>query len=348
MSYKGNGSGATILVTGGGGYTGCVVTERLLARGYSVRVLDRLWWGEEPLAAVRDRIELIVADVREVPDTALDGVDAVIHLAGLANDPTAEHDPEANWDITVLATADLASSCLERGIERFVYASSASLYDGLERGVHGESAVIEPRGAYATAKHEAELRLHELVGDGLQPVIFRNGTLFGFSPRMRFDLVVHTFLKDALMSGELYLHGGGRMARPLADVRDAADAMIAAVEARAEVVSGEVFNVLHSNYQIRELAMIVAGSLQIVGRPVRLTEMPAPQLNRSYALSNRKLVDRLGFVPRYSVLDGVSDLLENLDLTSPARYAHPRYYNIGWLQLLEELSPRFERFSTVL
>src|SRR3954468_9826311 len=91
--------GLNVLVTGGAGYIGCVLVERLLARGYRVRVLDRLYWGEDPLAAVRDRIELVVADVRNIPEGALDGVDAVIHLAGLSNDPTAEYDPEANWQM---------------------------------------------------------------------------------------------------------------------------------------------------------------------------------------------------------------------------------------------------------
>ena len=170
--------------------------------------------------------------------------------------------------MNAIATEALARNCIEREVERLVFASSCSLYDGLPPGMHDETAAIEPRGAYATSKRYGEEALQALVGDGLCPVILRNGTVYGYSPRMRFDLVVNTFVKDALLRGALSLHGGGWMWRPLVDVQDVSDAMIAALEAPAELVRGEVFNVLHSNYQIRELAMLVAGSVQLLGRSV--------------------------------------------------------------------------------
>ena len=131
-------SGQRILVAGGAGYIGSVLVPRLLERGYRVRVLDRLYFGEEALASVRDQIELVVADVRDIPTTALDGVDGVINLSGLSNDPTAEFDPEANWQMNAIATERLARGLPRRGIERFVFASSCSLYDGLPPGMHGE------------------------------------------------------------------------------------------------------------------------------------------------------------------------------------------------------------------
>ena len=208
--------GLTVLVTGGGGYIGCVLTERLLDRGYDVRVLDRLYWGEGPLEAVRDRIDLVVADVRDIPAEALDGVDGVIHLAGLSNDPTAEYDPEANWQMNAIATDALGRACVERGIDRVVFSSSCSLYDGLPPGMHGEDAVVQPRGAYSTSKRYGEEALLALLPEGLCPVILRNGTVYGYSPRMRFDLVVNTFVKDALVEERLALHGGAWMWRPLA------------------------------------------------------------------------------------------------------------------------------------
>ena len=295
-----------MLVTGGAGYIGCVLTRRLLDRGYRVRVLDRLLWGEEPLADLLEGIELVAADVRDIPATALDGVGSVIHLAGLSNDPTAEYDPEANWQMNALATEALGKACVERGIERLVFASSCSLYDGLPPGMHDEEAQIRPRGAYATSKRYGEEKLLELAEGGLCAVILRNGTVYGYSPRMRFDLVVNTFVKDALLNDRLELHGGGWMWRPLVDVCDAADAMIAAMEAPAEDVRGEIFNVLHSNYQIRELAMLVAGSVQLLGRRVSLEEVPAPALTRDYECSNAKLSARLGFIPTRSVVQAVS------------------------------------------
>src|ERR671938_1106856 len=125
-----------------------------------------------------------------------------------------------------------------------------------------------------------------MVDRGLCPVFLRNGTVYGYSPRMRYDLVVNTFVKDALLRGRLLLHGGGWMWRPLVDVRDVSDAMILAMEAPADLCRGEVFNVLHANYQIRELAMLVAGSLQLLGRSVALAEQPLPPRTRSYECSN--------------------------------------------------------------
>lgn len=340
--------GQTILVAGGAGYIGCVLVPRLLERGYQVRVLDRLYFGEDGLAAVRDRIELVVADVRDIPEHALDGVDGVINLSGLSNDPTAEFDPEANWQMNAVATETLGRMCVARGIARYVFASSCSLYDGMPPGMHDETAAIQPRAAYATSKRHGEQALLALAAEGLTPVLLRNGTVYGFSPRMRFDLVVNTFVKDALLNGRLLLHGGGWMWRPLVDVRDVSDALIAAFEAPAELVRGEIFNVLHSNYQIRELAMLVAGSVQLQGRTVALEEMAAPTLTRDYECTNAKLAARLGFIPRHSVLSAVTDLLGRLEGADPAQLTDPRAYNIRWLELLNDLKPSLDRFASVL
>jgi nucleoside-diphosphate-sugar epimerase len=337
-----------VLVTGGAGYIGCVLTGRLLERGYRVRVLDRLYWGEQPLGELLNRVHLVEADVRDMPEDALDGVDGVIHLAGLSNDPTAEYDPEANWQMNAVATEQLGRACVERGIERLVLASSCSLYDGLPLGMHHEAAAVEPRGAYATSKRYAEEALLGMVGEGLCPVILRNGTVYGWSPRMRFDLVVNTFVKDALLEGRLLLHGGGWMWRPLVDVQDVSDAMILALEAESGLVRGEIFNILHSNYQIRELAMLVAGSVQLHGREVRLEEVPAPELTRDYECANAKISQRLGFLPRRSVVQAVAELLEQIDLADRTFLSDPRHYNIRWMELLNEMGPRVTRFGATL
>jgi len=337
-----------VLVTGGAGYIGSVLAGRLLARGYRVRILDRLYWGRGPLAEVIDRVEVIEADVRDMPATALDGVDAVIHLAGLSNDPTAEYDPAANWQMNAVATETLGRNCLERDVERIVFASSCSLYDGMPPGMHDETAPIQPRGAYATSKRYGEEALISMVGDGLCPVMLRNGTVYGYSPRMRFDLVVNTFVKDALLRGQLSLHGGGWMWRPLVDVQDVSDAMIAAMEAPADLVRGEIFNVLHSNYQIRELAMLVAGSVQLLGRSVTLKEEPAPRLTRDYECSNTKLASRLGFQPSRSVVEAIEGILNAIDVEDRTMLTDPRFYNIRWLELLSEMTPQIDHFRAAL
>jgi nucleoside-diphosphate-sugar epimerase len=214
--------------------------------------------------------------------------------------------------------------------------------------MHGEDAPIEPRAAYATSKRYGEEKLLELADKGLCPVILRNGTVYGWSPRMRFDLVVNTFVKDALLGGALKLHGGGWMWRPLVDICDVADAMIAAYEGPAEKVRGEIFNVVHSNYQIRELAMIVAGSVQLSGRSVTLEEVPSLALTRNYECANAKLSTTLGFIPRRSVLEAVTEMLERIDPDDRVALTNPRAYNIRWLELLHEVKPMVDSFATVL
>jgi nucleoside-diphosphate-sugar epimerase len=340
--------GGLILVTGGAGYIGAVLGQRLLDRGYRVRILDRLYWGRGPITSMLDRVELVEADVRDMPATALDGVDAVIHLAGLSNDPTAEYDPEANWQMNAIATETLGRNCVDRDVERLVFASSCSLYDGLPPGMHDETAPISPRGAYATSKRYGEEALFSLIDNGLCPVVLRNGTVYGYSPRMRFDLVVNTFVKDALLRGQLSLHGGGWMWRPLVDVRDVSDALIAVMEAPADLVRGEIFNVLHSNYQIRELAMLVAGSVQLLGRAVTLEEEPAPRLTRDYECSNTKLASRLGFQPSRSVVEAIAEILASIDVEDKTMLTDPRFYNIRWLELLHELTPQIDHFRAAL
>lgn len=339
----------SILVTGGAGYLGSVLVPRLLAAGYRVRVLDRLYFGAEALQGFRDQIELVVGDVREIPEHALDEVDGVINLAGLSNDPTAEFNPRANWEMNALATEQLARACIQRGIERFVFASSCALYDGLPPGTHAEDAAVRPRAAYAASKWYAEQKLIELASEGLCPVILRNGTVYGWSPRMRFDLVVNTFVKDALLSGVLKLHDGGWMWRPLVDIRDCADVMILGLEAASEIVRGEIFNVVHANYQIRELAMIVAGAAQLMGRPVTVEEAPARQgLERDYECANARLSTTLGFSPRRSVLEAVNDLLARLSSADHTLLDHPRCYNLRWLELLDGLEPAEAAQASVL
>jgi nucleoside-diphosphate-sugar epimerase len=340
--------GQTILLCGGAGYIGCVLTKRLLDRGYKVRILDRFYWGRGPLAEFIDQVELVDADCRDIPATAFDGVDGVISLSGLSNDPTAEYDPEANWQMNAIATETLGRACVERDVRKLVFASSCSLYDGLPPGMWDETAPIQPRGAYATSKRYGEEALLALVDDGLCPTIMRNGTVYGYSPRMRFDLVVNTFVKDALLKGELSLHGGGWMWRPLVDVNDVSDAMIAVYEAPEQFVKGEIFNVLHSNYQIRELAMLVAGSVQLLGRQVTLKEAPAPKLTRDYECSNTKLASQVGFQPSRSVVEAITGILSAIDIEDRTMLTDPRFYNIRWLELMNELQPQIGAYGGVL
>ena len=326
-----------VLVTGGGGYIGAVLCNRLLDAGHRVRVLDRLYWGRTPLEQFAGRIELVQADVRAFEPSALDGIDAIAHLAGLSNDPTAEYNPQANWEMNADATEHLAAHAKRRGIKRFTFGSSASIYDGLGDGIFDETAAVEPRGAYSKSKFAAEESLLRLADADFSPVILRQATVYGYSPRMRFDLVVNTFIKDALLRGTLFLHGGGWMWRPLVDVTDVAEAHVRLLEADPAKVGGEIFNIVHDNFQIRQLAMLVAGSLSMYERRVKLEDAPLPALHRNYRCANRKLQKRIGFTPQVTVLESIEGMLKRLPLDDPSDLAHPRFYNIKWMTLLEEV-----------
>ena len=307
-----------------------------MARGDAVRVVDRFFFGRENEL---DGVELIAGDIREFDDRWLDGIDAVSHLAGLSNDPTAEYDPRANWEMNAVATERLAEACKRSGVRRLVFGSSASIYDGIGPGMYDETAEVQPRGAYSLSKRYAEEKLMAAASAQFTPVILRQGTVYGYSPRMRFDLVVNTFVKDAAVFGKLFLHGGGWQWRPLVDVSDVARAHIACFEAARELVHAEIFNVMHENYQIRELAMLVKGSLEmrVAGRRVDLEEAPLPKIVRDYRMSNAKMTAKLGFTPTVSVLESVDDMLAKLPLREPMQMLHPRGYNIQWMTILEEM-----------
>jgi nucleoside-diphosphate-sugar epimerase len=337
-----------VLVTGGAGYIGAVLLEMLLEQDYQVRVVDRLYWGEEPIRPFLNRIELFQQDVRDMSDDVLEGVDGVIHLAGLSNDPTAEMNPEANHQMNAVATRRLAEACKRMGVPRLMYGSSCSLYDGLPTGpIYDETAPIQPRGAYATSKHEGEVALLEHADDTFCPILLRQGTVYGRSPRMRFDLVVNTFVKAAVQNGELQIHGGGWMWRPLVDVKDVARAHIACLEAPREKVHGQVFNVVHNNYQIRELAMLVTGSAQMREFHPRLKNAPLPKIVRDYRCDNSKIRDALGFTPQVTVLESLEEMLQSIQADGLVDFNHPRYYNIAWMTLLDELHPYLAKFPSV-
>jgi nucleoside-diphosphate-sugar epimerase len=340
-----------VLVTGGGGYIGLELCRQLLERGDEVRVIDRFFFGDAPLRALAarsdGRLTCVAGDVRELDPAWLDGIDAVSHLAGLSNDPTAEYNPAANWEMNAVATERLGEACASRGIERFVFGSSASLYDGIGPGMFDENTAVVPRGAYSISKKYGEDALLRLAGERFAPTILRQGTVYGWSPRMRFDLVVNTFLKDAVTVGKLYLHGGGWQWRPLVDVGDVARAHLAILSAGIDAVRGEIFNVMQENYQVRQLAMLVAGSLNLKGRHVTLEEAPLPPLVRDYRMSNLKLTERLGFTPAVTVLESIDVMLQRLPLDDVGWLANPRWYNIAWMSVLEEVLAAQRDFTSI-
>ena len=233
-----------ILVTGGAGYIGCVLVEELLKKCYDVRVLDTFYFGKDPLnnlsegfENIEDRVDILQKDIRHTTKKDLDGISCVVHLAGFSNDPTAEYRPDLNNSINIDGTEIIAKICREKGIKKLTYASSASIYDqGMEflgkEELLDESSKVNPKAAYSVSKYAGEQILLELAGKKkFSPVILRQGTVYGFSHRMRYDLVVNTFVKNAFKKGIITLDNGGEMYRPIVNVRDVARAHIACLEA---------------------------------------------------------------------------------------------------------------------
>src|SRR3989338_2427488 len=184
-----------ILVTGGAGYIGCVLVKWLLDGGYSVRVFDRLFFGEDPIRRFlkNPEFELVKGDMRDIEDfpNLLDGVYAVIHLASLSNDPSCDVDPQDTMDINYIASLKLAELCKKNKVKRFLFSSSCSVYGASEDTILDEQSEKAPVSLYAKSKIDFENKLLEMMDKDFSPTILRNGTVFGLSPRMRFDLVVN-------------------------------------------------------------------------------------------------------------------------------------------------------------
>ncbi len=330
-----------VLLIGGAGFVGSVLSEELLERGYAVRILDRLYFGDAGLQNIRDRVDLIQGDMREIKPEILEDVSAVINVGGLSNDPTAEYNPRANYEMNAVATQQSAALCRDLGIKRYIYASSASIYDtGVNEEekdlLQDEESTVNPTAAYSSSKRDGEKILMSMASDDFCPTVLRKGTIFGFSPRMRYDLVVNSFVKDALNKGYMTLHYGGEMWRPLIDVRDVARAYIACLQADEDKVRGQIFNICYKNIRISELALRVREALGAVGVQSDIHVDYGYRGVRSYRISDAKIQRVLGFTPVVSLEESVKGMVENIRSYNYTDYEHPKYYNIQWMRLLEE------------
>ena len=330
---------SSVLITGGGGYIGVILVEELLAKGYHVKVLDSLLWGEEVLSHVKEKIEIVPMDIRQVSSSVLDGVTAVIHQAGFSNDPMANYNPEGNFAVNTTATIEFAQLCKKHGIKRFTFASSASIYDrgflASDDVMQTETSVVEPKAAYSTSKFEAEKGLLAMADSEFCPVILRQGTVYGFSPRMRYDLVVNSMVKTALEKNKITVFCGGEQWRPLVDVRDVALAHIAAIEADHDKVCGQIFNVIYKNYRILELANWVQKVLREELQLNPEIEVDySPRQDRSYRISGEKITQILGWAPTTSVEESIKQMVKKIKEYEYTDFSHPRYYNIEWMKTL--------------
>ncbi len=336
-----------ILVTGGCGYIGSVLVRALVERGHSVRVLDKLYFGDEALDSLRDRIELVPGDVRTVDESVLDGVWAVAHLGSLSNDPTSDFHPEASESINYRGTVRLAEMCKRKGVARFTFASTCAVYGFWLDREADENEPTAPQSAYASSKLDAEAALMRLADDDFHPTVLRQATVYGLSPRMRWDIVLNAFVMHAFRSGKLDVWFGGEAWRPLVHVRDVADAHIACLESPGESVSAQVFNLVYGNYLILDLATRVRDVLRARGMETALTVNSDLKDSRSYKVSGEKLVTMTGFQPQWSPEDGVREIAEHLKAGMLRDFDHPIYYNLPWMTLLLSVEDRIARTGPV-
>jgi nucleoside-diphosphate-sugar epimerase len=211
-----------------------------------------------------------------------------------------------------------------------------------------EGQPVDPKAAYATSKRQAERGILAMADADFAPVAFRMGTVFGFSPRMRYDLVVNAFVKDALSTGRLNVFYGGEMWRPLIEVKDVARAYVTALEADADLIRGQIFNLVQRNHRIAELALRVQRALAGEDVAAELDIDYEDRMVRSYRISSAKVQRVLGFQARVSVEESVRRMVREIRKRGYTDFSHPRYYNIEWMKLLEETVETVSRHGYVL
>jgi nucleoside-diphosphate-sugar epimerase len=315
-----------VLVTGGAGYVGSALVPALLARGYRVTVLDLYLYGTEVFAEHRGpALREIVGDIRdpEVVGWALEGVDAVIHLACISNDPSYDLDPALGRSINYDAFRPLVRAAKAAGVQRFVYASSSSVYGvKAERDVH-EDLPLEPLTDYSKYKALCEEILAEERVPGFTTVTVRPSTVCGWSPRLRLDLVVNILAAHAWHNRKIQVFGGDQM-RPNLHIADMVGVYLDLLDQPAEAIDGDVFNAGYENRTVNELASLVRDT---VGGPIDIEVVPTDD-NRSYHVSSAKMRRVLGFVPRFTIEDAVRDLCQAFAAGKVGAMNDPQYHNI--------------------
>ncbi len=324
----------TVLVTGGAGYVGSVLTPKLLAEGHRVRVLDAYYFGASALDAVRGHAGLqeIQADLRDrgALDAALDGCDAVIHLACVSNDPSFELDPALGRSINYDAFLPLVQLAKRHGVQRFIYASSSSVYGIKEEENVTEDLPLQPLTDYSKYKALCEDVLLAEREPGFATLILRPATVCGYSPRLRLDLSVNILTNLACHNREITVFGGSQR-RPNLHIEDMTDLYVSALQWPDEKIDGKIYNAGWQNLSIRDIAELVRRE---VGDDVRIVTSPTDDL-RSYHISSEKIKRELGWAPQRTVRDAVRDLLAAFRAgKAPESLTDPRYFNIKTMQAI--------------
>lgn len=319
-----------VLVAGGAGYVGSKLVPALLARGYEVNVLDLYLYGDKVLKP-HAHLKEIKGDIRNLKtvEEALEGCDAVIHLACISNDPSFELDPALGKSINFDAFEPFVQLCKKKKIRRFIYASSSSVYGVKETPHVTEEMPLTPLTDYSLFKARCEEVLLKYATPDFICTILRPATVCGYAPRQRLDVVVNILTNIAFHTGKIQVMGGTQM-RPNIHIDDMVEAYVCLLEAKEELIQKEIFNVGYHNHTVLELGNIVAN---LVG-DVEIRVVPTND-NRSYHISSEKIGQKLGFFPRRTIEDAAFDLLKALKAGKlPNALNDPKYYNIKTMKMV--------------
>ena len=316
-----------VLITGGAGYLGSVLSRKLLARGYDVRVMDALWYGSESIEDLgkNDKFELIKEDIRNLVPTvkSMIDVDAVIHLASIVGMPASSIEPRTSEEINYLATKNIAELCQLHDIETYIFASTCSVYGYQPNKIITEKSHVAPLDFYAKQKYLSERATGWL---NRSPTIYRFGTLFGLSPRMRFDLVINLFVAQALTDGKITVFGG-KQERPFLHVSDAADSLIFGIEKN---ITG-TYNVISENMTILQAAERIK---KIIGCEIEISA--ENEDNRSYRVSAEK-IKQVGFTPLKNLDDTIKEIKDAFSNKLLKDYNDVKYNNYKLLYSSKEM-----------
>ena len=305
-----------LLVTGGCGYKGHVLIPKLLNLGHEVVALDTIWFGD--FLTPHPKLHVVKADVRDVDSIDLNGIDAIIHLSSIANDPCGDLDPKLTWEVSALATMQLADKAKRHGIKRFIYASSGSVYGIKEELNVTEDLELKPISEYNKTKMVGERVLLSYQDDMVVQIV-RPATVCGLSPRMRLDVSVNLLAMQALSKGKITVFGGAQT-RPNIHIDDITDLYIYLLD-HPEITG--IYNAGFENISILDIAKIVTKYVPV---EIVVTESSDP---RSYRMNSDKLL-ATGFKPKKTVDDAVREIIESFRAGKLKDEDH--FHNLKWLQ----------------
>ena len=316
-----------ILIIGGAGYIGSRLIWDLPAI-FDITVVDCLWFGNYLPSSVK----VINKNALTLEPVDVEGFDCVIFLGGLSNDPMADFSPQQNFIENTALPSYLGYICKKAGVDRFIYAGSCSVYGFTDNIPMEESIKPNPKFPYGISKLLGENAIMTLEDDNFRPISLRQGTVGGWSPRMRFDLVVNTMTKSALLEGRILVNNPN-LWRPLVDIRDIVSAYKKAIEAPLELTG--IFNISGKNYTVGQLGEEIHKDLTSRGYDIDLEILDIEDM-RNYKVSTTKAKTELGFTTKYNPIDSVKDIFDNMDLDK-CDFNDPKYYNIEVFTRLHDM-----------